>query len=86
MQTQIMLKVIAAVSLTWALIELAIHPEKQDKLRKELSSLGNDPSYDQLMNELPYLDAVLREILRVHPPVEMNNREVRLASRRSHRF
>ena len=67
------------VSLTWALIELSLHPEKQDKLRKELSEFANtDPTYDQLMNNLPFLDAVAREIIRLHPPVEQTNRVVRL--------
>jgi len=65
-----------SVSLTWALVELSLHPEIQDRLRKELLDFenGGDASYDQLMNELPYLDAILRESLRVHPPVEMNVR------------
>lgn len=55
-----------------------MNPEKQDKLRKELLTFANgeDTTYDQLMNELPYLDAVLRETLRVHPPVEQNIRVV----------
>lgn len=55
-----------------------MNPEKQDKLRKELLAFANgeDTTYDQLMNELPYLDAVLRETLRVHPPVEQNTRVV----------
>lgn len=57
---------------------MALHTEKQDELRKEVSQFANggDPSYDQLM-ALPYLDAVFREILRLHPPVEINVRVVR---------
>jgi len=49
-----------SVSLTWALVELSLHPEIQDRLRKELLEFenGGDASYDQLMNELPYLDAM----------------------------
>lgn len=67
--------------MTWALIELAQHPEKQDRLRNELLEFNNgeDATYDQLMNEIPYLDAVLRESLRVHPPVELNDRVVSYA-------
>ncbi|KAJ7476918.1 cytochrome P450 [Mycena galericulata] len=53
----------------WALIELAKHPEIQDKLRSELSQFGTDPTWDQLVSELPYLDATVLEILRLHPPV-----------------
>lgn len=61
-------------------MELSQHPDKQDRLRKELLEVSNgeDASYDELMNELPYLDAVTREIFRVHPPVEQIDRIVRL--------
>ncbi|KAJ7598521.1 cytochrome P450 [Mycena floridula] len=61
-----------AVSMTWALIELAKAQDKQERLRKELLSLGpNDPTYDQLSSAtaLPYLDAVVHEILRLHPAI-----------------
>ncbi|KZT70528.1 cytochrome P450 [Daedalea quercina L-15889] len=41
----------------------------QQKLREELLGVGTDtPTMDEL-NSLPYLDAVVREILRVHAPV-----------------
>ncbi|KAJ7598450.1 cytochrome P450 [Mycena floridula] len=73
-----------AVSMTisyiqWALIELAKAQDKQERLRKELLSLGpNDPTYDQLSSAtaLPYLDAVVHEILRLHPAVSETPRRV----------
>ena len=69
---------IRLVSLTRALIALSLHPEKQDRLRKELLDFGNnDPSYDELANELPYLNGVLLETLRHYPPVPGTNRLVR---------
>jgi Cytochrome P450 len=69
------------VSLTWALIELAMNPDKQDRLRAELDSLGGkDPTYEQLQNELLYLDAVFRETLRIHAPVAMKIRVVGFCS------
>lgn len=46
---------------------LAEHPGAQDELRKELRdarSSGEDIAYDKLMS-LPYLDAVVRETLRL---------------------
>ena len=43
--------------------------EAQNKLRNELLTVGTDnPTMDEL-NSLPYLDAVVRETLRIHAPV-----------------
>ncbi|KAG1883359.1 cytochrome P450, partial [Suillus subluteus] len=53
----------------WAFIELARNPDMQTKLRDECLEFGSTPSYDDLMNELPYLNAVVNEILRLHPSV-----------------
>ncbi|KAG1849944.1 cytochrome P450 [Suillus subalutaceus] len=58
-----------SISLTWALIELSRHSDVQTRLREELFAFGADPTYDQLKANLPYLDAVVHEILRLHPPV-----------------
>lgn len=49
---------------------LAQHQEAQDRLRaelKEISPDGTDIPYDKLVN-MPYLDAVLRETLRLCVP------------------
>lgn len=54
---------------TWALYALTQAPEAQSKLREELLTVSTDnPTMDDL-NALPYLDAVVRETLRVHAPV-----------------
>ena len=54
---------------TWALYALSLHPHIQSKLREELYTLATDaPTMDEL-NSLHYLDFVVRESLRVHPPV-----------------
>jgi cytochrome P450 len=54
---------------TWALFALTQCPEAQVKLRNELLAVETDnPTMDEL-NALPYLDAVVRETLRIHPPV-----------------
>ncbi|KAF8173848.1 cytochrome P450 [Mycena galopus ATCC 62051] len=70
-----------SVSLTWALIELSKHLEIQDKLRTELTTKfgGGDPTWDQLSStsDLPYLDAIVLEVLRMHPALA---RTPRLAS------
>ncbi|XP_006455441.1 hypothetical protein AGABI2DRAFT_209906 [Agaricus bisporus var. bisporus H97] len=53
---------------SWALFALSTHPDVQTKLREELFTIQTDnPSMDEL-NSLPYLDAVLRETLRLHTP------------------
>ncbi|KAI6100982.1 cytochrome P450 [Pisolithus croceorrhizus] len=59
-----------AIMMTWALIEIARHPNVQTKLREELLSFGEEPSYDQLTTGFPYLDAVVQETLRVHSAVQ----------------
>jgi cytochrome P450 len=51
---------------------MAIRPDAQDKLRKEVSAARaakGDLDFDELM-ELPYLDAICKETLRVYPPVD----------------
>jgi cytochrome P450 len=53
--------------MVWALHELSLAPEIQTKLREELLTVETDtPSMDEL-SALPYLDAVVKETLRLHP-------------------
>ncbi|KAH6901041.1 cytochrome P450 [Coprinopsis sp. MPI-PUGE-AT-0042] len=58
---------------------LATHPDVQDRLRQEIQTLWQDPihhdpdhplrlKFDSIAS-LPLLDAVLKETLRLHPPV-----------------
>ncbi|KAH9023440.1 cytochrome P450 [Lactarius pseudohatsudake] len=50
---------------------LSLHPDVQDKLRKELKEAHEDNeelTHDQLVS-LPFLEAVCRETLRLYPPV-----------------
>ncbi|ETW84721.1 cytochrome P450 monooxygenase 102 [Heterobasidion irregulare TC 32-1] len=59
-----------SISLTWALIELSKNQQMQTKLREELAQFGaSDPTWDQLANSLPYLDAIVHGTLRTHAPV-----------------
>ncbi|KAJ3758954.1 cytochrome P450 [Lentinula raphanica] len=60
----------------WTLYELALNVHLQNELREEISAAGlGDPSYDDLTLKLPLLDAVLREVLRLHPPILENHHE-----------
>jgi hypothetical protein len=46
-------------------------------LRAELAQLGGlDPTFEQLTNGLPYLDAVVCESLRMHPITSSSTRQV----------
>ncbi|KAJ6599775.1 cytochrome P450 [Mycena vulgaris] len=55
----------------WALHALSMHPSVQTQLRNELMSVPTaSPTVDLLSAEsLPYLERVVREVMRVHSPV-----------------
>ncbi|KAK2465775.1 hypothetical protein APHAL10511_002319 [Amanita phalloides] len=58
---------------------LALHPEVQDALRREVSEARanhGDLPFEQLVS-LPYMDAVFRETLRLYPPVPTFHRTAR---------
>ena len=57
-------------TLTFMLYELAHHPEAVRRLREEQDRVlgGESPSPAQLEKEMPYLEMVLDEVLRLYPP------------------
>jgi cytochrome P450 len=57
-------------TLTFMLHELARHPEATRRLREEQDRVlqGETPTALQLEKEMPYLDMVLDEVLRLYPP------------------
>ncbi|HEX3325281.1 MAG TPA: cytochrome P450, partial [Solirubrobacterales bacterium] len=57
-------------TLTFMMYELARHPDILARLCEEQDRVlgGATPSVDQLERELPYLDMVLDEVLRLYPP------------------
>ncbi|XP_020283027.1 cytochrome P450 6k1-like [Pseudomyrmex gracilis] len=67
----------ASTTATFALHELAVHPEIQDRLRKEvLEALDKNDgkiTYDMVMS-LPYLDMIVSETLRLYPTLGYLNR------------
>ncbi|KAL6303021.1 cytochrome P450 [Sparassis latifolia] len=62
-----------AGSLSFTLWELARHPEIQQKLHEEIRQFSCDFDYDDIQ-QLNYLDAVIKEGLRLHPAAAMTER------------
>lgn len=53
----------------WVMAELVLHQDIQTKLREELKSAATGSTLaDADVAKLPYLQAVIKETLRVHPP------------------
>jgi len=64
-----------SVTMSWALYALSHNKHAQTKLREEISNISTDnPTMDDL-NGLPYMDAVVRETLRLYPAVASIIRE-----------
>ncbi|XP_063361549.1 probable cytochrome P450 313a1 [Cydia amplana] len=69
-----------ALGAAFALLMLAKHPPVQDRLRRELREVagaGGGAVSAAALARLGYLDAVVREALRLYPPVPVTVREVR---------
>lgn len=64
-----------AITLSWLAFELALNPDVQDKLIAEIDEkVGKErPTYDNAF-KLEYLDMVVSESLRMHPPASRVNR------------
>ena len=68
----------------WAIAELVNHPTIQSKIRDEISKvLKGEPVTESNLHELPYLQATVKETLRLHTPIpllvpHMNLQEAKL--------
>ena len=63
-----------STAVAWTLFALSCHPAVQTTLRAELRTCTTDmPTMDQL-NALPYLEGVVREVLRLYAPVSSTQR------------
>ncbi|KAJ7358158.1 cytochrome P450 [Mycena albidolilacea] len=64
-----------SIATALALHALSLYPLVQSKLREELLSIStDDPTMDEL-NSFPYLENVVREVMRVYSPVAFTRRE-----------
>ena len=69
-----------AILLTWALFELAQHPEVVERLREEAAAAAAErrPSNEDArlgleeLNSMPYLKATITEVMRLHPSVPLD--------------
>ncbi|KAK3133498.1 hypothetical protein QOZ80_6AG0537320 [Eleusine coracana subsp. coracana] len=66
------------ITVEWAMAHLLHHPKKMEKLRAEISTvLGSKDFVEESdLDKLPYLHAVVKETLRLHPAVPVVTREV----------
>jgi cytochrome P450 len=66
-----------AIALSFAVYALSEHPESAARLRAELDDqLGGRPAVMADLPRLKYLDAVMRETLRLYPPAWLIGREL----------
>ncbi|GIV23279.1 MAG: cytochrome P450 [Bacteroidia bacterium] len=67
----------STAALAWSLYELGCQPEWQEHLRSEIQGYFGDtcPTPEAVL-ELPLLDAFVREVLRLYPPIHAGNRRV----------
>jgi cytochrome P450 len=66
-----------ANAVTWSLFSLSQNPDMQARLRAELLEAFPDDSMEptvEALNALPYLEAIVRETLRFHPPIDLTAR------------
>ncbi|KAM7252711.1 hypothetical protein ACFE04_008220 [Oxalis oulophora] len=63
----------ASSTVEWAMTELLRNPEKMNKAKKELDEiLGRNGLVEESeISKLPYLQAVVKETFRLHPPVPL---------------
>ncbi|OAY47477.1 cytochrome P450 78A5 [Manihot esculenta] len=59
-----------AILLEWILARMVLHPDVQSKVQSEIDTVvgSNRPVSDSDLPNLPYLRAIVKETLRMHPP------------------
>ncbi|KAJ0721985.1 putative cytochrome P450 [Helianthus annuus] len=58
-----------AILLEWILARMVLHPDIQAKAQSEIDRvIGGRPVTDSDLDSLPYVQAIVKETLRMHPP------------------
>ncbi|XP_015579428.3 LOW QUALITY PROTEIN: flavonoid 3'-monooxygenase CYP75B137-like [Ricinus communis] len=62
-----------STTVEWAMAEILKHPEVMAKIHEELERVvgNNNIVEESQLPELPYLEAVIKETLRLHPPIPL---------------
>ncbi|XP_068912344.1 cytochrome P450 6k1-like [Tenebrio molitor] len=61
----------SSIVMSFVLFELSVNPEAQSKLREEINKAFEENDHKlpyEVLKALPYLDGVINETLRIHPP------------------
>lgn len=65
-----------STAMTFTLLLLGHHPEVQERIFHDIQELSSDELNIDDVNKLAYLDRVVKESLRIYPPVPMISREL----------
>lgn len=68
----------SALTVQWAMAQLLRHPDKMEKVRAELAANLSSKEFveESDLVQLPYVQAVVKETLRLHPATPLIPREV----------
>ena len=66
----------SASAIDWSLAKLINHPTVLEKARMEMDKVvGNNRLVEESNYRLPYIQAIIKETLRLHPPIPLISRK-----------
>jgi cytochrome P450 len=70
-----------ACAIIWALVEIARHPDIQQRLREEITAARANQAIGEsdasMINSLPYLHAFVLELFRLYPSIPLSSKEAK---------